>query len=319
MSIVANKNAFVFRLDHRLTVSLRQDVIGLGWYQAEGLDQIKDWIAFKNIVRTAYPDDYNTNERSLGNAAGSIWRFLKDMKVGDYVVVPTENGFHVAEIKGEPFFDVNGANEKDDFAWRRAVRWITPKENPIPRNFSSNNLQMRMKARQTCVDASDLLLEIEEALGRKNPVTFTDTLLKTVYEPVSKALRSAVNNYGLEEIVRRLAAASGARAERQATNSGRPGDVDVISYHDLKIGNQAAIVKVCFQVKQHDGVSDEFGISQIIERMRHDPSLDRGYFVTTAPSVSDIGKKLAEDNDITIITEKDLIEWIMMVGLRALG
>ena len=306
------KRAFVFRLDHRLTTSLVQDVIGLGWYEATGLDKIKDWNEFKSILRAKYPNPYATN------AAGSVWRFMNDMNIEDYAVVPTDNGFFLAEVKSDVFYDPNGANDIDDFAWRRSVRWVTSKEKPIPRNFASNNLQMRMKARQTCVDASDLIQDIQEALKVEKPVTFADSLLKSVYGPVSETLRSAVTNYGLEEIVKRLAAANGARAEIQPKKDGRPGDVDVVAIYDLKIGNQESIVKVAFQVKQHEGVSDEDGINQIIERMQHDPSLDRGCFVTTAPSVSDTARDLAEKNDIILVTEKELIEWIMMVGLHAI-
>lgn len=319
MSNVINRKAFIFRLDHRLPVSLDHNVIGLGWYQAERLDTIKDWPEFKNILRDAYPDPYATNERSLGNAAGSIWRFMFDMSIGDYALVPADSAFYLAEIKGAPFYEAKGANDQDDFAWRRSVTWITPRDRPIPRSFANNSLQMRMKARQTCVDASDLLSEITSALNRTKPVTFTEFLLKSAYEPVSKALKQGVSNYGLEEIVRRLASARGAKAEGQSKNTGRPGDVDVIAYHDLKIGNQESVVKVAFQVKQHEGVSDEVGIQQLIDRMEHDPTLKHGCFVTTAAEVSKEARELAEANDIILVTEKELIEWIMMVGLHSLS
>jgi len=103
MSNLTNRRAFVFRLDHRLPVCLDHSVIGVSWYQAERLDTIKDWTEFKNILRTAYPDPYAINERSLGNAGDSIWRFMYDMSVGDYAIVPADNVFYLAEIKGAPF------------------------------------------------------------------------------------------------------------------------------------------------------------------------------------------------------------------------
>ena len=39
----SGKRAFVFRLGHRLTSSLKNDIFGLGWCLAEHLDKEKDW------------------------------------------------------------------------------------------------------------------------------------------------------------------------------------------------------------------------------------------------------------------------------------
>jgi hypothetical protein len=62
----SGKRAFVFRLGHRLTSSLKNDILGLGWCLAEHLDKEKDWQKFKEIVRAAYPEEYSTGERALG-------------------------------------------------------------------------------------------------------------------------------------------------------------------------------------------------------------------------------------------------------------
>ena len=311
----SERKAFAFRLGHRLISSLKNDILGLGWCRAEHLDKEKDWQKFKEIVRSAYPEEYSAGERALGNAAGSLWRFIYGMKVEDYVIVPSDEGFYVAEVKGDPFYDAAGCD--DDFAWRRRVKWLT--KVPVPRTFASNALQMRLKARQTCVDATDLVLDIEEALKREKPINFTETVIESSYEPVAKALQTAINNYGLEDIVKRLAMAGGARADIQPKQSRLPGDVDVVASYNLSIGwNQESVVKVAYQAKQHVGKSDEDGVKQIIDRMQSDPSFVRGCFVTTAPSITDEARKLADKHNIIVMTQKDLVEWVMMVGLGAL-
>lgn len=307
------KKAFALRLEYRLAACLRDEVVGLGWGNAKGLDKEKDWQKFKEIVRAAHPEQYSGRERALGNAAGSLWRFFHGMKVDDYVLVPSDEGFYVAEVKGDPFYDAADC----DFAWRRRVKWLT--KVPVPRNFASNALQMRFKARQTCVDATDLISDIEEALKRKKPINFTQTVIESSYEPIAKALQTAINNYGLEYIVSRLATAGGARADIQPKNSGLPGDVDVVASYNLSIGlNHESVVKVAYQAKQHEGVSNEYGVKQIIDRMQSDPLFVRGCFITTAPVITDEARKLAEEHNIIVMTQKDLVEWVMMVGLGAL-
>lgn len=309
------KKGFALRLDHRLASSLSNEVVGVGWCLAEHLDKEPDWQKFKDIVRSAYPEYYTNRERSLGNAAGSLWRFIHVMKADDIVVVPTGEGFYVAKVKGDLLYDPAGCT--DDFAWRRRVEWLAKR--PLPRTFASNALQMRLKARQTCVDATDLLLDIEEALRRDKPINFTETVICSSYESVAKALQISINNYGLEELVRRLATAGGARAEIQPKHTRLPGDIDVVASYNLSIGwNQESVVKVAYQVKQHEGSSDEYGVQQIIDRMQSDPSFVRGCFVTTAPRITDEAGKLADQYDIIVMTQKELVEWVMMVGLRAL-
>lgn len=305
------RKAFAFRL----ASSLKNDIFGLGWCLAKNLDREKDWQKFKEIVRSAYPHEYSVGERALGSAAGSLWRFIHGMNLGDYVVVPCDEGFYVAEIKGDPIYDVAGCDE--DFAWRRNVTWRN--KVPVSRTFASNALQMRLKARQTCVDATDLILDIEAALKREKPINFTETVIESSYEPVAKALQTAINNYGLEDIIKRLAMSGGARADIQPKQSRLPGDVDVVASYNLSIGwNQESVVKVAYQAKQHEGISDEYGVQQLVDRMQSDPSFVRGCFVTTAPSISDEARILADKHNIIVMTQKDLVEWVMMVGLAGL-
>lgn len=266
------------------------------------------------MLRDVYPEIYAGQERALGNAAGSVWRFLKDMRPHDLVLVPVERGFLVGEIKSGAWFDEEGVSR--DFAWRRKVEWW--QKEPFRRDHADNLLQRRLKARQTCVDATDLLPQIEAATRRKEPVSFSQTILETAAAAVSEALTSAVNDTGLEELIARLSRAGGATAEIQPKNSGKPGDVDVIATYDLGIGTQEATIRVAYQIKQHAAQSDAYGIRQLVDRMEVDADLDRGCFVTTAESVTEDARELADRNNILIVTRQELIEWILRTGLRDL-
>ena len=309
--------AFIFRLDHRLSEAMKHNIIGLGWSLAPHAGDHKDWILLKNELRKSYPDLYKEKERALGNAAGSFWRFLFEMKQNDLLVLPVTGGFHLAVVTGDPIFDDSKASLDSDFAWRRAVKWITPV--PILRNHACNELQKRMKARNTCVNATDLIQDIRDAQVRKKPLTFTDAVLSGAYISVANALQSAVTDLGLEYVVAKLASASGAVSIVLPKNSRISGDADVMATYDLKIGSQEASIKVAYQVKQHQGKTPEYGVRQLIERMEVSGDIDRGCLVTTAKSLNHEALELAVSNNIIVMTEKELVEWVLMVGLAALA
>lgn len=307
--------AFVLRLDDRLDTSLRDNVIGLGWSRANGLDIERDWDKFKRIIRTAYPELYADNNRSLGNAAGSMWRFFHEMRVGDVVVVPVPGSqFRAAEVTSPPYFVESAVDV--DFAWRRSVKWLTA--SPVPRSHAPNSLQKRMKARQTAVDATDLLAEIGAALRATHPISFRTAVLSGAKGVVAQAIQESVTDAQLEDLVMRLARTGGAHTFKPPKNSGKPGDADVIATYDLRIANQDSTVKVAYQVKQHQGESDESGVQQLLDRMAAEPDIAHGVFVTAADKVSERARTLAEENDIIVLAEAELVEWILSVGLARL-
>jgi len=142
------ENAYILRLGDRENDAIRNDVVGVGWAKAKELNNETDWTKFKDIIRNAYPDLYEGSPRSLGNAAGSLYTFIHNIKKGDYIVTPVLQGFYVSTIIGEAVkYDDNEI--ANDFAWRRDVIWRSNK--PIARYIANNHLQKRMKARQTCV------------------------------------------------------------------------------------------------------------------------------------------------------------------------
>jgi predicted Mrr-cat superfamily restriction endonuclease len=129
----------------------------IGWAEARGLiDPALDWSKFREIVKKTYYND-DPDYRGAGGAGGSLWRFTHDMQTGDLVVVPHGNEFYVAEIAGDATYDESKIG--DDSAYRRPVKWLNGAR-PISRVTALSALQSRMKAYQTCVNASDLVEEI---------------------------------------------------------------------------------------------------------------------------------------------------------------
>src|SRR6185312_2101782 len=112
------------------------------------------WEQFKAVVQAAYPD--YRSPYALGQAAGVMWRFIRDIRIDDWIIAPTWTGLNLARVSGPLLYDE--ARTDDDCAWRYPVRWI---RRDVPRDSASSPLQARCSSRQTCVEATEFLDEVE--------------------------------------------------------------------------------------------------------------------------------------------------------------
>lgn len=201
------KNAFVLRIKpsgiDRVPEALKSSSIIIGWSEAKGLlDTSLSWEQFRQIFQDTYEYEDETY-RGPGRDAGNMWRFIREMKEGDLVVVPYSSEFYVAKVDGPAYNDPSKI--KEDTAYRREVTWLN-EGRPIPRNICRAALQSRMKAQQTCVPASDLTNEIQEVLeiatkgvGRTFSDDLRQSLVKTTLEEIQQGV---MNERKFEELVR---------------------------------------------------------------------------------------------------------------------
>ena len=201
-------SAFVLRIvpsgQDRVKEALDSNDLIIGWSECRGLlEPALTWEEFRRIVHEAYHED--KNHAQSGPAAGNIWRFIREMALGDRVVVPHGAEFYVAEVAGPARYDQKRV--EDDCAHRRAVKWLN-KGKPIPRGLARAALQSRMKARQTCVDATDLISEIQDAVEiaeRGARPTFDTDLRRKLVDQVKQELRTGrLDSFGFERVVETL-------------------------------------------------------------------------------------------------------------------
>ena len=134
------RNAFILRLaplgQDMTQEALEKDEIFVGWKEVK--DLLKEGLSFDDF-RERVKDTYKIeNNRSAAAFARVLWEFLKEMKPGDYAVVPLGGQFYVAEVVGGPYYD----ESHPVAAYRRPVRWLNDKK-PIPRELASADLQSR--------------------------------------------------------------------------------------------------------------------------------------------------------------------------------
>ena len=248
-----NKNAFMLRMNFKDDINLidKYDDLIIGWSGAEGL--LDDDLSKKEIREILYQRYYNEddNYRGAGQDAGCMWRFIRKMEEGDYVVVPHENKseFYIAEVAGP-------AEYKEEFveegtAYRRKANWLNDKK-PIKREYARAALQSRMKPRQTCVNANDLIEEIEEVLNRiedKEKPEFTNDLRENLIKKINEELyKGVLDNYKFEELLKNLLISLGGKNVEIVPRSKDLG-ADIVA--DFSIANTFNY-KLAVQAKHYD-------------------------------------------------------------------
>jgi predicted Mrr-cat superfamily restriction endonuclease len=202
-------NAFVLRIGStggdRVTEALKDNDLLVGWSAAEGLlDNTLDWLAFREAIHNKYHIG-DSSYTGSGRAAGSLWRFIREMNLGDLVVVPAGDSFYVAEVAGLIRHDASRV--KDDSAHRRKAKWLNGGKS-IPRRYARAALQSRMKVRHTCAHASDLLDEIREVLalaGKGNAPSFhTDLRGRLINQTLEEIRNGRLDSYGFELLLQRV-------------------------------------------------------------------------------------------------------------------
>lgn len=189
----------------RVDEALQNDTLIIGWAYAEGLlDDTLEWDEFRQILQ----DCYYAGEDSLrkaGNAAGHMWRFIREMKKDDLVVVPHGSEFYVGQVDAEAMYDRTKVEE--DTAYRRPIVWLNDKKG-IPRSTARSALISRMRTQGTCANATDLLDQIQECLDMakagKEP-SFKEDLQGRLIDQTLDELRSGhMDDFGFERFLESL-------------------------------------------------------------------------------------------------------------------
>jgi restriction system protein len=282
------QNAFILRQSPSAvnvfeTISLPENVVVNGWSEAKGLLFEKDYWAFRDILwRTYYAGEKSM--RRAGYAAATMWRFIREMKIGDWIVVPHWGGtFYIAEITGDPFYEESAT--VTDSAYRRKVRWLNDKQ-PISRKLAKSRLISRMKTQQTSAKADDLIDEIVEVLtiaSDQGGVTSNQTRLfqknlriRTIEAVLEEIHHGYIEDYAFEHLVKRVLLCKGATKADIVPRLKDKG-VDILA--TFLVGGVAELA-IGVQVKHHKGITANGCIDQLLTGLEAE-NITNGWFVTS--------------------------------------
>ena len=111
----------------------------IGWSNLGDLSDIDS----KEQLSKLYEANYDKKNRGRGQDVGQIWRFIHDMKIGDYVIFAENSVFHIGRIDSDYCYDTTERESQDsDYKSNRKVKWL--KKN-ISRSVLSTNLHNSLK------------------------------------------------------------------------------------------------------------------------------------------------------------------------------
>lgn len=317
-----NQAAFILRIAHRedaLQEALSSDQAIIGWARAEGLlDPALCWQAFRDLVRAAYYNDEPTL-RAAGVAAGHLWRFIRDMKPGDLLVVPAKAEFFVGEIVGPATYDPSKVELNS--AYRRSVNWLNEKK-PLSRQFAQAALLSRMKVFGTTAVATDLLHEINECIllaSRGQAPTFQmDLQSRLIRETLAELRNGRMDSYGFERLIQTVLEGQGALQARIVPRSEDKG-ADLVAMFRVA-GAFEYTVAVQAKHWQPEPPVDTNVVEQLIEGIE-DESADLGMVVTSG-SISEEAIQRADKYfkekgvQIKLIDGEELAKLIIESGIH---
>ena len=96
--------------------------ICIGWSKMGDLSDINTKEELYAKYDATWP---NAKVRKKGQDVGQVWRFFKEMQVGDYVIFADEDVCHIGQITSDYYFDDTIYEDQDaDYANTRNVNWL---------------------------------------------------------------------------------------------------------------------------------------------------------------------------------------------------
>lgn len=134
--------------------------ICIGW---SGMGDLSD-ITTKEELALKYDATWtDVKPKKRGQDIGQVWRFVKEMQIGDYVVFSCGDTCHIGKITSDYYFD-NTANENQhpDYTNIRDVEWL---KKDIRKSDLSQVLQNSLGAAMSVFGLNDYKSAIQELLN----------------------------------------------------------------------------------------------------------------------------------------------------------
>jgi predicted Mrr-cat superfamily restriction endonuclease len=315
-------------------------------YLSIGWSDFSDEAFLENIQEhgvEGLDEEMQNRDYGLPKTRWNLWRFIKELKKGDIVVVPTWGEFSIFEIiddvvftnesmDGNVYQDWNGkiATLHDGYYYTyddRIIdlgfyRKVKPLLINIPRDgYADQELFSRMKIRQTNADISDLAESIEyarKAFEENNPINLKEQIVEETAPKLLALIERWTTDIKFEDLVEWYLRSLGARIEKPSKNESatEQGDADRVGYFD----NIKTAIMV--QVKKHEGTTDEWAVQQIKAYKTNHNYGDyhtQMWVISTCKEYSEKAKNEAVEADVRLIDGLEFAKMILDSGLEGLS
>ena len=283
---------------------IRENVIAIGWKETGDLNLLDDRAAFKERYAQVYPD---APKQNVANGAGMLYRFAKEVQIGDYIVYPSkaERMIYFGEVEGKYTYCPNAVA----YVQQRKVHWIKK----LPRTAFSQGALYEIGSAMTFFMVKNYAEEFLDTFLSKGAhkkivdleedesvAATAEDIKENTKDFVLKELSKNLKGYDLEGFVADLLQAMGYRTE--LSPHGGDSGIDITAYKD------ELPPRILVQVKSQDGDIRETTIQSLKGAMREG---DYGVFVTLSDYTKNAQVYLSNTPIIRGINGSELVDLIL--------
>jgi restriction system protein len=282
-----------------------RNCIAIGWEEMGDLSQLAaDRSAFKAAVRKAYP---SIKDGAVANYAGQLFRFVHEMKPGDFVAYPSKKDrqVHLGRVEGDYRYD---AREFEGYPNMRPVKWLKA----VPRTHYTQGALYEVGSAMSLFMIRNYADEHFAALEGKAapvPVAQDQTIAavaadieETTYDFVIKRLAQQTKGHPFAHFVAHLLNVMGYRT--RVSPEGPDGGVDIVAHKD-ELGFEPPIIKV--QCKSSEGTVGDPDVSALYGKVG---TKEHGLFVTLGTFSSKAEAFAKSKDNLRLIDGEELVELV---------
>jgi restriction system protein len=289
---------------YRGTEFLTKNFVAIGW---PGISDLAPCETREDIKTRLSEHGYEYGSaRSLGQAAGNIYRFIHEIQVGDFVLVPDGPEVYIGTVVSEYVYDSSIDTSDEGYPHQRQVEWCHEKR-AIPRNFLPGRLFDALKGQQTVYSTyHDDVEDIVTNHGRLFTGESNYDLKVEYLKRLSTGRLLGMNSNLFENAVCGVYRHFFPGLRRLSTTNSNKGDTDLLA--ELPGGVTVRIQVKYFYTDQ--GALEASVVDQLAESM--DPG-DHGIIVTSG-TISEAATKKAKtipDKSISFIDGPQFVEHLL--------
>lgn len=310
---MANKEITVWgihagRTGDAYALFLKKNVVAIGWDKIGDPSAIKsDRESFKAKIAEAYPE---TKPGALPLAAGQIFRFIHEPKVGDVVVYPSKHDrqVHLGVIEGD--HNYNPALS-EGYPNTRPVKWMKT----FPRTYFTQGalyeIGSAMSFFQVKTYADEFLAALEGKITPSPTGTEEDETVayvvgdieQTTRDFILKRLSQQLKGHPFAHFVAHLLERMNYRT--RVSLEGPDGGIDIIAHKD-ELGFEPPIIKV--QVKSIDGSIGDPAVSALYGKIG---AGEFGLFVTLGTFTKQAINFAVSKSNLRLIDGDELVDLVL--------
>lgn len=276
--------------------------VSIGWAKMGDLSKLpKDRDAIKAAITAAYPDK---KQGAIPVEAGVIFRFVHEIKAGDYVVYPSKHDrmVNIGKFTGEFIFETGPADDDDEYPNSRRAEWL----GHFPRSEFNQSALYEIGSFLTLfliknhapvflakVDPDALSASKADQDGTPDDDSVSSTVTRQAEETtedfVIKRIHERLSGHDFEHFIAHLLERMGYTV--RVTQKSSDGGIDVIAHND-KLGFEPPIIKV--QCKRTTNQINETQVRELLGTLVEG---EYGLFVTLgafAPKVRQSERNLSK-------------------------